>query len=391
MPTATDEFVCPECQAPLSATGDGLSCSGCPAWYAVLHGVPLLLPGVTVGQGPMPDQDFVEEIARIAVPADGTAARESLRDLFSKRIAFPDPRLGIEGHRFLHRLRSSGFTVRNPDGSAPETAKADKPAGPAEGVARIGLTLLTAPAAVVAGRRFWVQVRIVNQGSATLRCEGPEALHFRYSVAGPIPFWRLRQSLRTPLLVDLPPGGELTQPVLLQAGSRSGRRDYRVTAATGGKRRLRGASLRVGVECCRRPPPIPWTWTGRKARWCAITGRTTGTAWNCWADGCGTASPSMPRRASWNWAETARRCWPPPASPCRARAASTSTSIRSAWCSERFRDVWAGGYRIFSATGCACRSRTARWTRWSCSPRCTTSLIRSGCFGMSAPSSPRAA
>lgn len=248
MPTATDEFVCPECQAPLSATGDGLSCSGCPAWYAVLHGVPLLLPGVTVGQGPMPDQDFVEEIARIAVPADGTAARESLRDLFSKRIAFPDPRLGIEGHRFLHRLRSSGFTVRNPDGSAPETAKADKPAGPAEGVARIGLTLLTAPAAVVAGRRFWVQVRIVNQGSATLRCEGPEAFHFRYSVAGPIPFWRLRQSLRTPLLVDLPPGGELTQPVLLQAGSRSGRRDYRVTAAAGGKRRLRGASLRVGVE-----------------------------------------------------------------------------------------------------------------------------------------------
>ncbi len=262
---ACEDLVCPACGSALAPAGAGLACSGCRAAYETVQGVPMLLPGLTVRAGPEPDPGFVEDLSRVAVPAAAALAQDAMRDLFSKAFSFPDPRLGMEGHRFLHRLRSSGFSIRPGPAPAPATAEPAVP-DPA-GRSRLTLAMLTAPAAVRVGREFWVQVRVVNTGDVVLRCTGPDALLLSCSTQQPFSWGTLRRpwapgALQSPLLIDLQPGQALTQPVPIAAPDRPGPQRYRIAPVSGQLRWLDGKApdVTVAVVPATAPDPLAVGW-----------------------------------------------------------------------------------------------------------------------------------
>ncbi len=260
---ACEDLVCPACGGALSPAAASLACSRCRASYATVQGVPLLLPGLAVRTGPDPDPDFVADLSRVAVPAAGELAQDAMRELFAKTFSFPDPRLGMEGHRFLHRLRSSGFSIREP-GLAPAEADVSPELAGRSGLT---LTMLTAPPAVRVGSDFWVQVRVVNTGSAVLRCAGPDALLLSCSTQEPFSWGKLRRpwtpgALQSPLLVDLQPGQALTQPVPIAAPDRPGPQRYRIAPVPGQLHWLSGKAPDVTVAAvpATAPDPLAVSW-----------------------------------------------------------------------------------------------------------------------------------
>lgn len=259
MPTRfAADLVCPVCAGKLAARNDALACRACAARYPVLQGVPLLLPGVTLAEGRSPDAGFVEDIARIAAPSDPPAAREPLRRVFSSEIVFPDRRLGAEGHRFLHRLRSSGFVFRDPDGAPPAPPAAEStPGDPAHSPeTRVELNVLTAPDAVRAGDGFAVQVRVVNHGPGALRSTGETPFYLSYWAEAPGAA-EPEEGRRTALLIDLPPGRALTQPVFIEAPRETGAWSYDITPMIEQVAWQHAASVRVRVQAVPASAPDP--------------------------------------------------------------------------------------------------------------------------------------
>lgn len=259
MPTRfADDLVCPVCMGELAERSDSLACRACATEYPVLQGVPLLLPGVAVAAGRSPDAGFVEDIARIAAPSDPPAAREPLRRVFSSEITFPDRQLGIEGQRFLHRLRSSGFVFRDPDGGpvaspAAESAPRDPSHSPDT---RVELIVLTAPDAVRVGGGFAVQVRVVNHGPGVLRSTGETPFHLSYWAEAP-GATKLAEGRRTALLIDLPPGRTLAQPVFIEAPRKTGVWSYDITPMIEHVCWQHAASVRVRVRAVPASAPDP--------------------------------------------------------------------------------------------------------------------------------------
>ena len=254
-------FVCPECRSALAPANDSIVCSKCNGQYEVIQGVPLLLQGVTVQPGSTPDEGFVEDIARAAWPWAEADARAPMRDLFSKQILFPDSRLGVEGHRFLHRLQSSGASIRNTDGSATAPCKATEPVvdqAKSAGKPRVGLSLVTAPASVRVGDSFWIQVRVTNEGATTLRSEGckQDQIELAYAASRYRLPWQRGQS-STKLLIDLPPGHAITQPVMMLAPEQPGKWRYTIASTRGPARWLRAPKQRIQIEALPESSPDP--------------------------------------------------------------------------------------------------------------------------------------
>ena len=226
--TLHHDLVCPGCGADLRSGSAELQCLRCGLAYPVVQGVPMLLPGLRITPGPAPDPGFVEDIARVAAPDAPDQARAAMHDLFSTRFHFPERQLGTEGHRFLHRLRSSGFAIRDahPTAPAPE---------PPAATGSVALTLATAPDSVRAGQPFWVQLRIANNSASVLRATGADAAMLSCSVEPPSRWrglWRrVAEAPPSRLLVDLPPGQALTQPVHITAAARTGPVTYRIALA----------------------------------------------------------------------------------------------------------------------------------------------------------------
>ena len=264
-----DGLVCPACNGGLSDDGPGAQCRSCGQRFTALQGVALLLPGLSVRREAVAvSPGFIDDIAAVVSPHLTDQAIAPMRELFSTKIDFPDARLSSEGHRFVHRLRSSGLAVREPsgDGSPPAAAA---PVRAHDGLGRAGLTLTTAPPQVLAGSGFHVQVRVANDGPAALPSGGPDAVTLHGAVRqGPLG-WLTRRGRPAPpassgLLVDIPPGEAVTQPVSLTAPGRLGPVQYEVV--------LRGADGRpVGADAIRftvtgvsadGPDPLAVDWAG---------------------------------------------------------------------------------------------------------------------------------
>ena len=254
------DLVCSACEGKLAKWRGKLVCRACETGYPVLQGVPLLLPGAGLARGPAPDEGFVEDLARIAAPSAPDAARGPLRELFSHAITFPDRHLGVEGHRFLHRLRSSGHPVRNPDGSAPERPDAGSNGGDGPAVqspdTEPELATLTAPPAVRAESGFAVQVRVLNRGPGVLTSTGDTPFYLSYW-AKPPGAADAEEGRRTALLIDLPPGGVVTQPVFIAPPRHAGTWSYEITPLIEHVRWQPGAAVRLEVPVVPASAPDP--------------------------------------------------------------------------------------------------------------------------------------
>jgi SAM-dependent methyltransferase len=258
------EYVCPTCGAGLRPVPARLVCAGCGSSYSILQGVPLLLPGITATAGPAPDEAFVAEIARVMSPANDAVARSPMRELFATRFTFSDPELGTEGHRFLERLRATGHSVRNPDGSPPAPLLPEQePHGERDGhrVPAVELRLLTLPPAVLSGRRFGLQVRVINRGPGALTSGGATPFHLSY-FAQPPGRGRPMEGIRTALLVDVPAGRSLTLPVIIEAPDRPGEWAYDITPVVEQVAWLHQAALHVTVPVLpvAAPDPLSVDW-----------------------------------------------------------------------------------------------------------------------------------
>lgn len=224
------DLMCLACGGDLAIWRGKMICRDCETTYPMLQGVALLLPGVRIARGPAPHEGFVEDLARVAAPSAPDAARGPLREAFSYRVVFPDRHLGVEGHRFLHRLRSSGHAVRDPDGGAPErpdAGSADEP--PVQSPdARAELVPFTVPPAVRAESGFAVQVRVTNPGPGVLTSTGDTPFYLSYWAKAPGAA-DPEEGRRTALLIDLPPGGTITQPVFIAPPRRVGTWSYEVS------------------------------------------------------------------------------------------------------------------------------------------------------------------
>ena len=253
-----DTFVCPACSSALTDNGARLSCSACQLYYDIVQGVPMLLPGLRIEPGTEPDADLIDDVSRIAFPFEEGAANASMRELFSRRFRFPNPQLSSEGHRFLHRLRASGYAIRIPvthsNSPAEDTSPTESHSPPC-----VRLSLSTAPAAVRAGQDFWVQVRVVNDSPTTLTASGPNSVALQYSHQrafrwnNPFPAMVPGEHLSR-LLIDLAPGRALTQPVRIAASHHPGRFTYSISVIGGGTKRPPQA-LRFPVTIL--PPTAP--------------------------------------------------------------------------------------------------------------------------------------
>ena len=264
VPQLTHFMACPECSQALAQEGDGFACTACARRYLSLGGVPLLLAGLTVERAPAPSDRFVEELSRLAVPSSAQVAHGALKELYSNQVMFPDSRSRLEGQRFLHRLRSSGMSVSNPDGSDPASAPpaAPAPREPAgDGRIQVELALLTSPASVRVGQGFWMQARLKNVGSAPLASDDAGGVRLACSLVGPFRGRRPAPSL-TRLLIDLPPGGELTQPIRAEGPAMPGKARYRIEVAAAAGQRVAAPALGFSVEAVasRAPDPLQVDW-----------------------------------------------------------------------------------------------------------------------------------
>ncbi len=250
------DLVCPACGRPL--VGDGafmLACNGCAQAYPVIHEVPVVLPGVIFEESPdSPPEWAVERFVRLLDIPPSESIHQRAARILQGRLIFPDRAMTIESAQFVERVRNSlgerwpkeldilleksevdahEDTVNHPDGI------------------RYRWTQCHLPSTLTAGSLIWANCRIGNCGTTTLSSTskpavfvagrwipspagspgGRETLSRR--VRGMIESLALRQPPRTELLIDMPPGREVTLPVQLRVPRRAGR--YTLELALVGK------------------------------------------------------------------------------------------------------------------------------------------------------------
>ena len=202
--------VCPNCRAALDIANHQIHCDECGARYASPFGVPILVSGAVVERVAPPMDSFVEEIASGLGAAD---AQEDIKECFSLRLKMPQPAMQVEADQFAHRLRASGLAISNL--SNPPFVSSQSPKNIVDQI-RVQLAPLIFPKAFAAGQTTTINVRISNDGACVLSSRHEPPFYMSY-------FWRHAadgigiEGQRTHLLIDLPPGRAITQPIVIEA------------------------------------------------------------------------------------------------------------------------------------------------------------------------------
>jgi SAM-dependent methyltransferase len=174
-------------------------------------------------------------------------------------VVFPDRQLETEGERFLHRLRASGYTFLNPDGSTPAAVIAKEPKSDLSvqpSNAQVELVLMTAPPTVRSGTGFGVQVRVFNRGTGPLTSTGDTPFYLSYWAKAPGAAQAV-EGRRTALLIDLPSGGALTQAVFVDAPQHVGIWSYDITPLTEHVCWQHSSAIRIDVQVIPETAPDP--------------------------------------------------------------------------------------------------------------------------------------
>ncbi|MFH5924538.1 class I SAM-dependent methyltransferase [Roseomonas xinghualingensis] len=237
---------CPSCQGKLSGTDARIDCVSCNAQYPVRFGVPLLSEGVKVeNREERPSAEFVQEMTKFL--GGDEAIQAQVETCFGLRLSFGDEVLQSEADQFLNRLRSSGVSLPEPYGLSPHVPE--------------GVTLgwLILPKAVQKGKVFSLSVVISNGSGQALSSKKEPP--FRLSYIWEVDRCRL-EGLRTPLLIDLAPGRQISMPIIIQAPDEPGEYRLRVMPIIEGIAWIEAAEITATISVSAdEADPLSVDWT----------------------------------------------------------------------------------------------------------------------------------
>jgi SAM-dependent methyltransferase len=223
---------CVACGAqPLQQQADRFTCPACATRYPILHEVPVFFPHITIIPRSGLPPALIESIARgYDLPDHDEHVRATLHAMFGKSYRFGDFQVDVESAQFLSRFRHSQANG-SADAAVDEgesyhvTRYADTPVNVPDAL-RYRYVTEYLPRHAAAGTTFTSNVRIHNTGMCTIRsAHTPPAFlayHWCDTAGRMVEF----DGQRTPLLIDLLPGRQLTQPIRITTPRRPG--DYQL-------------------------------------------------------------------------------------------------------------------------------------------------------------------
>jgi SAM-dependent methyltransferase/uncharacterized protein YbaR (Trm112 family) len=210
-----DILCCPQCHGSLKAVPHGYGCRQCHATYPVRHGVPILIPGMTVEPSnfSLPD-DLITHICAAEKIPDRPENRRTLHDIFARNYHLADVWLTAENNFYLKRvgLSADGYRPKAPANSG-QAVNSD---------VRYEIPFHRVPATLPSGQtRSW-NMRLVNIGSGVLSPQGPRPVFLSYRWRDATGALVRSEEVRTTLPVEMAPGRGVTIPVWIATPVRPG-------------------------------------------------------------------------------------------------------------------------------------------------------------------------
>lgn len=209
-------LICPECRNPLKDAKEAYVCGSCNAEYPVRHGVPILIPGVSVEPSNFSlSEDLVTRILAAEKIPDDPGTRRELHEIFESNYRLADVWLTAENNYYLERV-GLGVEGYRPKGTHRDALAVNQDI-------RYEMPFHRIPQALPCGEtRSW-NVRLVNTGSTLISPQGSQPVYVSYrwfDLSGGVVDC---EEVHTTLPVDMEPGRAVTIPVWIAAPSRPGR------------------------------------------------------------------------------------------------------------------------------------------------------------------------
>jgi SAM-dependent methyltransferase/uncharacterized protein YbaR (Trm112 family) len=236
----------------LARTDCHIECLQCGARYPVVTGVPVMVADARIGSASSPaSPEMAEQIRSQSYLPDHPSLVPAIQEIFSRTYEFGDIGVNAENAQFLNHLQRSGTDI---------AATAEAPAAAPVNVAgqiRYRWLLDYLPRRMQAGKITGGNVRLQNLGSCTLSSVGSSGVFLSYHWRNHDGEMQVADGLRTALLIDLPRGRRLTQPMRVTAPETPGRYQLEITLVHEGVVWLDGDSKTIPVEVTGNLPPGP--------------------------------------------------------------------------------------------------------------------------------------
>ena len=234
-----DLLQCPKCGGSLKAVSSGYGCRECDAVYPIRHGVPILIPGMTIEPSnfSLPD-DLVARICAAEKIPDQRENRQALHEIFEWNYRLADVWLTAENNYYLKRvgLAAEGYRPKVSQGGEAVNRNI-----------RYEIPFHRVPDTLPAGEtRSW-NVRLLNTGAAALSPHGSKPVFLSYRWRDAAGALARCEEVRTTLPVDMPPGRGVTIPVWIATPSLPGRYTLEVLLGQDGIWHEAGATM-IDVE-----------------------------------------------------------------------------------------------------------------------------------------------
>lgn len=235
-------FVCPVDKSELTRDGEWLVSNGGNK-YPVVLGVPIIVGGVRVASQA---QSLAEEAISQLIDAlrIDRANSDKIREIFRWRFQFDQAWIQTEADQFVHRVASTHEGLRNAlQNGRPTTTKTEPEVNIAPALMLSTPFRLenTRPDKVIS-----INVRVKNRGACTVssQTDNPVLLSYHWiDAAG-----ASREGLRTPFLINLTPGSELTLPIFVQTPAKAGKYTLSICPVHEYVRWLTEAAIEFAVE-----------------------------------------------------------------------------------------------------------------------------------------------
>ena len=241
---------CPARNEPLVREGDRLvSRSG--KIYPVVFDVPVIVDGVEIHRqnhslSEAAINHLIEALSsQYSNPSEISATlRENINEVFGIRFKFQEDWLQVEADQFVYRIAASHEGLREElpvdrNASLPRKVRTDDEH-------RVALKKLFDIHHAPTDTAISVNLRVRNSGETLLSSEGTNPIFISYH-------WidgegREHEGIRTPLLIDLEPGREISQPVYMLTPSEPGTYKLHVSPIHENIRWMRDAAVKFNVD-----------------------------------------------------------------------------------------------------------------------------------------------